>query len=145
MRPESIRRFDMFYLGSVALSVVDFVLEHDAVMAQTEAQSRAAQVSLGAGFVNGGFAVWTALMVLLWFFAAHRRSNVAKWIIVLLAVIGLWGLPALVTGSFTTAKIVSLLSFMLSWVAVYFLFRADAKAWFGKSESDGAAAPVGED
>jgi hypothetical protein len=34
---------------------------------------------------------------------------------------------------------------MLAWVAVYFLFRSDAKAWFGKSEPDGAAAPVAED
>jgi hypothetical protein len=77
MRPESIRRFDMFYLGSVALTVVDFMIQHDAVVAQMESQSQAARLSLGAGVVNGAFAVWIAFMVLLWFLAAHRRSNVA--------------------------------------------------------------------
>ena len=130
MRPESIRRFDIFYLGSLALSVVDFFLERDAVVAQAEAQSRAANVSLGGGFVTGAFVFWMALLLLLWFLASHKRSGVAKWIIVLLAVIGLWGVPGLVTGAFTTAKIVSLLSFVLSWVAIYFLFRPDAKGWF---------------
>ena len=145
MRPESIRRFDMFYLGSVALTAVDFMLQHDAVVAQMESQSQAAQVSLGAGFIDGAFALWIAFLVLLWFLAAHRRSNVAKWLIVLLAVINLWGVPALVTGGFTTAKIVSLMSFVLSWAAVYFLFRADAKAWFGKSPADEPAGSVAED
>lgn len=142
MRPESIRRFDMFYLGSVALSVVDFVLEHDALMTRMETQSQAAKVSLGAGFVNGLFAVWIAFMLLLWFLASHKRVNIAKWIIVLLVVISLWGLPGLVVGTFTTAKIISLLSFMLSWVAVYFLFRPDAKTWFAASPADEIAAPA---
>lgn len=137
MRPESIRRFDLFYLASLALSVVDFVLGRDAVVAQMEAQSKAAKLSLGGGFVTGLFVFWIALMLLLWFLASHKRSNIAKWIIVLLAVVSLLGVPGLVTGAFTAARIVSLLSFVLSWIAVYFLFRADARAWFG------AGAPAG--
>ena len=135
MRPESIRRFDIFYLGSLALSVLDFFLERDAVVAQAEAQSRAANVSLGSGFVTGAFVFWMALLLLLWFLASYRRSGVAKWIIVLLALIGLWGVPGLITGAFTAARIVSLLSFVLTWVAIYFLFRPDAKAWFAGSSA----------
>lgn len=136
MRPESIRRFDMFYLGSIALSVVDYFIERNAVLASVEAQSQAARLSLGAGFVDGAFAFWTALMLLLWYLAAHRRSTVAKWLIVLIVVISLFGVPGLVTGAFTGAKVISLLSFLLSWIAVYFLFRSDAKAWFAGTAAE---------
>ena len=36
MRPESIRRFDLFYLAALALGALGFVLNYDAAVAQVE-------------------------------------------------------------------------------------------------------------
>lgn len=137
MKPASIRRFDLFFLGSLALSLIDYLMERDAVIAGMQAEAQAAGVALGSTVADGSFAVWIALMVLLWFLASGRHSTVAKWIIVILIVVSLWGLPGLFTGAFTTAKIISLLSFVSSWIALYHLFRPDAKAWFGGPATDG--------
>ena len=136
MKPASIRRFDLFFLGSLALSLVDYLIERSAVVASMQAEAQAAGVALSSAVADGSFAFWMALMVLLWFLASSRRSTVAKWIIVLLVVVSLWGLPGLFTGPFTTAKIISLLSFLFSWVALFYLFRPDAKAWFSGRAAD---------
>jgi len=135
MRPESIRWFDLTYLGSVALSAVDFVLERDALTAQLTAQFGESGLTLGAGIVTGTFVAWMAFLVLLWFLVARKRMAGAKWVIVLLVAIGLYALPTLFTGTLTPERVVSVLSLVLSLVAVYCLFRPDAKAWFAARES----------
>ena len=49
MKPESIRRLDMFYLGSIALSLVGYLISYDAMVRQMEAKTAAAGVQLGSG------------------------------------------------------------------------------------------------
>jgi hypothetical protein len=130
MRPESIGRFDLFYLGSLALSVVNFFLEHANYVATIEAQARGGGVLTGTTAVDIVFACWAAVMLLLWYLVAWRRNVIAKWIIIVLVAFSLIALlPGLGTSGFTTVKLVSLLSVFLSIVAVYFLFQPDTKAW----------------
>jgi hypothetical protein len=136
MKPQSIRRFDLFYLGSIALSVIWFVLSYDGVVADMEARTAAAGVQLGAGLAIGSFLFGLAISLLVWFLASQKRLVVAKWIIVLLFVFSLFGLQGLFSGPWTIAKIVSLLSFILSAVAVFFLFTTDANAWFRGDAAD---------
>ena len=135
MRPESIRRFDMLYLGSIVLSVVGYFMSYDAMVGQMKAQTVAAGIELGSGVVIATMAVGIAISLLLWFLVSRKASTIAKWIVVLFFVVGLlsaagvWT-PSLFSGAWTLLKTVSALVLLLEAAAVYFLFQPDAKAWF---------------
>jgi hypothetical protein len=144
MRPESIRRFDLFYLASLALSVLGFFLSYDAVVAGVEAESAAAGLQMGSGLAIGSFIFGIVLYLLLWFLVSRRRVAIARWLIVLLFLINLIGAPALFAGGFTLVKTISLVSLVLSAVAIYYLFQPDTKAWLAgeaPSETAGLAEP----
>lgn len=136
MRPQSIRRFDLFYLASLALSVLGFALGYDAVVRQVEAQSAQAGVPLGAGFAIGTFAVIFAIGLLLWFLVSRKRVGIAKWIIALLFIIDLLDLPAIVMGEMTVLRILALLTLVLRAVAVVYLFHPDTKAWLARDPAE---------
>lgn len=130
MKPASIRRFDIFYLAWVALTVVDFFLQRAAYVAQVDAAAQGGGLMLGSSFVTVVFVVWVLFMLLLWWLVSSRHSVVAKWIIVLLAIIGIFGVPDLFRHGFTTPVIVALLMLIASVAAAYSLFTPGAKAWF---------------
>jgi hypothetical protein len=136
MRPESIRRFDMFYLGSVALMVLGFVISFDAAVASIQAQTAAKGVQVGAGFTIGIFAAVLLIDLLLWFLISRKRMALAKWLLVLLVIVDLYGVPALFSGALTPPKMISLLRIVLDAVAVAFLFAADAKAWLTRGPTE---------
>lgn len=144
MKPESIRRFDMSYLGSIVLSVVGYFMSYDAMVGQMEARTAAAGMELGSGAVIATMAVGTAISLLLWFFVSRKASAIAKWIIVLIFVVGLlsavgvWA-PGLFSGPWTGLKTVSAVMVLLEAAAVYFLFRPDAKTWFDAPAADDPA------
>jgi hypothetical protein len=111
-----------------------------------EARTAAAGMELGAGAVIATMAVGTAISLLLWFFVSRKASAIAKWIIVLIFVVGLlsavgvWA-PGLFSGPWTGLKTVSAVMVLLEAAAVYFLFRPDAKTWFdGPAADDPASA-----
>jgi hypothetical protein len=141
MKPATIRRFDMFYLAWVALTVVDFLLQHGAYVAQVNAAAAQSGIVLGTTFVTVAFGIWTLFMLLLWYLVSHKRSVVAKWIIVVLVVLGVFGVPTLFEHALTTAGIASVLALLVSVVAAWSLFGPEAKAWFA---GDGPAEPVEE-
>jgi hypothetical protein len=139
MRPESIRKFDLFYLASIALSVLGFFLSYDAVVADVEAQSAAAGLQMGSGMAIGSFVFGLVLYLLLWFLVSHRRVAIARWLIVLLFLVNLISAPALFAGGFTLVKAVAVLSLVLSAVAIYYLFQPQTKAWLtGEAPSERA-------
>lgn len=144
MRPESIRRFDLFYLAALALWVLGFVLNYDAVVAQVEVQSAAAGLPLGSGFAIGVFAFLLGIWLLLWFLVSRKRVGFAKWIIVGLFVIDLFDLPALVSGNMTALGIIPLIVLLLRAVAIFYLFQPDTKAWLAKDRGE-PAEPVQSD
>lgn len=145
MRPESIRRFDLFYLASLALSVVGFVLSYDAVVAGVEAQSAAAGLQMGSGVAIGSFAFGIVLYLLLWFLVSRKRVAIARWLIVLLFLISLIGAPSALAGGFTLVEAISLLSLVLLAVAIYYLFQPDTKAWFSGEAPSETAGPADSD
>jgi len=139
MKPMSIRRFDLFYLASIALSVVTYVLSYGPMVASVQARTVVAGMQLGAGTVIATMVLSVGLSLLLWFFASQRRAVVAKWIIVAFFVLGLTGIPGLIAGEWTLLKTLSALNLLLEAVAIFYLFQPDAKAWF--AERNVAAAP----
>jgi hypothetical protein len=132
MKPESIRRFDLFFLASLAVLVVGFVISFDATVASMQAQTAAQGLQVGAGFTIGVFAAVLVVDLLLWFLVSRKGVAIAKWLLVLLLVVDFFGLPSLVTGGLDTAKILSLARIALEAVAIAFLFTAGAKPWFAR-------------
>lgn len=131
MRPNSIVQFDRFYLGSLVLAVINSAFS----MKDTLSDPRIASSGLGLGFVVGVQVFSFALILLLWFFISRNASNVAKWILTVLTVGGvLMTIPSLPTlagrGLLSTAAVVVITGLQI--VAVVYLFRPDAKAWFAR-------------
>lgn len=125
MRPQSIRLFDVAYLGSLAIGVANMA---------TGWTGTAGEMAV--------FAIGIAISLALWYFTSFRASNVARWLVVILTGFGvLMTLPTLdasvVGGSLTGASIV--LALVLEVAAIVLLFRADARAYFARG---GAAVPA---
>lgn len=143
MKPESIRRFDLFFLASLALFAAGFFISLGATAAAIEAETAANGLKIGGNaFAIGLFVVVFAINLVLWFLVSRKGTNIARWLLVVLLVIDLFGLPSLLSGSLSLPTIVSLLRILLEAVAIAFLFRADAKPWFGgqPGEDSGPAA-----
>lgn len=140
MKPASIRRFDLFYLASIALSIVTYVLSYDTMLASVQARTASAGVHLGAGTVVATMVISIGISLLLWFLVSRSRMAVAKWIIVLFFVLGLTGIPGLISGAWTLLKTLSALNILLEAAAIYYLFQPDAKAWLAERHAAPASA-----
>jgi hypothetical protein len=139
MRPESILMFERLFLASLVVSAGSFVIGYDAAMRAVETDPAMQQFGLGGSFMIGALAVSFAIYLLLWYLIAHRASNVARWILVVLVALGVASLPLALTGPMSFTVLLNLAVYALEVAALVFLFRADAKAWFrGERPSDPA-------
>ncbi len=135
MRPASIRKFDLFYLGSLALGVVNFFFGFDMMKAQAAAQLAAnpSLAGLDAGTIMiVSFVIGLAINLGLWALISRLRIELVKWILVLFVLWGLVSLPALVSNGITLIVALSLLTYALQIAAIVYLFKPDAKAWFAE-------------
>lgn len=137
-RPSSIVTFERIVLLSLALGVLNTFLSWDHTMAMLEEQG------MGTGSVIGIQVVTTALYLLLLWFISRRASPVAKWIYIVLSVLGILsavvGLGEVAKAG-TLSLIISIVQYVLLIVSLWLLFRPDAKAWFndGRGGDDAAA------
>lgn len=134
VRPKSIRLFELCYLGSILVGAVNTAL----TWAETNASVEAGQVKqmLGPWFVPLSAVFIYTLWLLLWYFTARARSNVARWVVVVfygLSLIGFVFTLGVAAKSDGATLALSVLSLLLTTAAVFFLFRRDAAEWFGKS------------
>lgn len=130
MQPESIRKFTLFYLGSLVVWLVTTFLQYDALLAQAEVQIGRANEELGGVAVIVSIVAWAAIMLLLWHLVARKGYAIAKWIVVLLFLFNVFTSFGIAAGGISLPEIVVLVSFVLQAVAVFYLFQPDAKAWF---------------
>ena len=146
LRPTSITNFERCYLGSIALGFIILALTWNSQLALLARNPATAQLSGGAiyGSLLTGLVIGAVVAILLWYFAARRASVVAKWIIVVFFAFGVLSLlnslskgmvPPGLGGVLTIANIV------LQGVAVWMLFKPDAKAWFADR---GRSANIGD-
>lgn len=127
MRPKAIVNFERLFLASIVLSTVQLAMQAGARIGQvgpvTELVIEAAGILV------------SVLLVLL---ASRRRSNVARWLLVVLTALGL-----LATGitlgrdlgggkGVDAAWLVSLLAIALQTAAVAMLFAPEAREWFAR-------------
>jgi len=134
VRPKSIRLFELFYLGSVLVGAVNAAM----TWAETSASAEAIQVRqmLGPWFIPFSTVFLYTLWLLLWYFTARARSNLARWAVVVFYALSLVGFVfTLAVGSAPAplSLALSAVSLAFTTVAVVFLFQRDASEWFGKS------------
>ncbi len=132
-QPQSVRRFELLYLLSVAASILGTFQTWDDTL---DMFRQSAGVQLDPLILVGILAVLYGISLLLWYLAARRRSNIARWILLVLMLISLIGLPAFFLGSFDIIKALGLASTALSVAAVIMLFRPDARPWFTREEAE---------
>jgi hypothetical protein len=138
-RPQSIVWFDRFYLASLLLSIVNSALEWSRTESNL-AQSPGSEM-LPSWFMASIIGFSLAVSLLLWFLISRRASKVAKWINIVLFGFGLLTIPAIITTASTGATsplsaAATLVAFLLSALAIWMLFRPDAKAWFAGRGDD---------
>ena len=128
MRPNSIVKFEQFYLGAMVIGLVNGALNWSNSAALLEADPSLA--GWGSGFLVVSMVIGIGIALLLWYFAARKASNVAKWIITVFFGFSLISLPF----SFGTLPmlnlVVTLVTYVLQAYAVYLLFQPDARQWF---------------
>ena len=139
MRPESVIMFERLFLLSLAVSAGSALVGYDEMMRAVTGDPAMQRLGLGSGFLLGAMAASFAIYLLLWYLIAHKSSNIAKWILIVLVAIGLATVPMSLTGALTTPLLLNLAVYALEVASLVYLFRADARAWFrGETRSDPA-------
>ena len=144
LRPLSIINFERCYLGALLIGLINSFITIPAMLRTP--QLAQASATLGTGFLYITATVGILITLLLWYFAARRASIVAKWIIVVFFAIGALGMIRNLATGFRgivgpLPAVLSIVGFVLQAVAVYLLFKPDAKAWFADR---GRAVNVGD-
>lgn len=140
MKPASIKKFDLLWLGSVVVGLIGIVLGWDLLMSQMGTELAAQADAQGIDAADAGslafgtaivvIAISVGLSLLLWALISVWRIEFVKWLIGLLAV---YGVVSALIGLGVGANLLTisgLISALMGIAAVYFLFRPDAKAWF---------------
>lgn len=134
MRPQSIKMFDMLFLASLAVGLVNAFVSYESTMAELAA------TGLGIGFFLAIMAFSYGIILLLWFFISRQASNVARWIFVVLTGIGVAFMPF---GLFAMPPLEIILAIIVTALqigSIYFLFQPDAKLFF-ENKGKGAVDP----
>jgi hypothetical protein len=140
MRPKSIVNFERVVLLGILIGIANTWLSWGKMLALAQAQAAAqgSAMKIGPGFLVGTQVVGIAIFLLLLWLIARKGSPIAKWIYVVLAVIGLIfaviGIgKAAALG--TVPLVLSIVSHLLTLASLWFLFQPDAKAWFSEGRS----------
>lgn len=145
-RPVSIKRFEQFYLGSWVVGLIGLAINWNAQVELLHNTPAAVQMGDGMvyGSLIGGTLVSAIVTLLLWYFAARRASVVAKWIATVLCVLSvlamLLGLLRHNPDVTLLTTVFGILVRVLEVIAIVYLFRPDAKAWFGETGTTGPVA-----
>ena len=134
MRPKSIVRYEMFYLAAVLLGIAATAMSWGANINTDEMKQ--IQGVFGTSFLPIFFVFVYTLSLALWYFTARSPNIAAKWIVTIWFMLSLIGLVmSLGQGQVPTdlSSVLSLAAIALNAVAVYLLFRPDARAWFGEA------------
>lgn len=127
MRPASIQWFERIYLATLVLGLVNLLVHFGKlgeVMGNTGSTMTVVMLS---------FAIGIAISLAFWYLVARRASNIAKWFLVVLVVLGVLGLPG-AYGMISTLGLpyvaLGALSTLLQVVAAGLLFTAESRRWF---------------
>ena len=133
MRPKSIVNFERIVILSILFGIVSSFVTR----AKMEAMM-AGKPHLSSGTTLGIQIVMILLYLLLIYFISRKGSPVAKWIYVVLCVLGLVfglvGLPLMMQMG-PLPLVIAIVQYALSIVSLWLLFRPDSKAWFAEGRT----------
>ena len=137
-RPASIVLFERCYLGGVVVGLVNTAMSWNATVTRLSEDPAAAQMgaSVGMGALIGGTVVGILISLFRWYFTARAQSVVTKWFITVFFVLGALGLIwSVVRGTSPQglSGVLAVIGWVLDGIAVWLLFKADSKIWFGES------------
>ncbi len=142
MKPESIRKFDWLYWASVVVGLSGLVVGWDTINAQVSTELAAnGNAQLGEDFAVGalviGAIVGAAISIALWLLISVLRIEFVKWVLIAMVLWTVITMPGGIelAGGFGLMHVPAVLSTLLTIVAIWFLFRPDAKAWFADKRS----------
>ena len=134
-KPDSMKKFDLLYLGSLAVGLIGLALGWDGLVEQMNAEFTAQGLEPESGFATGaiigGFVFGIGISVALWFLVSILRIEFVKWILVLFTVYGVVSLAGgIALAGFDPIQISGIVSTLMSIAAIWMLFRPDSKEWF---------------
>ena len=140
-KPDSIKKFDYLYIGSIVVGALGLLLGWGALMDQVNAELAAQGLEPEGGFATGaiigGFVFGTALSLALWFLVSVLRIEFVKWILLAFLLYGLFTMFVGVSQTgFDLVQVFGIISTIMSAAAIYMLFRPDAKEWFAAKRGD---------
>lgn len=133
MRPKSIVMFERVVVISLLLGILNAFLMWDRLSADAAAQGMTSDTLITVQ------AITTAIYLLLIWFIARKGSPVAKWIYVVLTVLGvllaLAGMGQTMTMG-AASIVITVIQYILLIFSVWLLFKPDAKAWFADGREE---------
>ena len=136
MKPQSIKLFDYFYLGSIFLGLLGFVSSYPTAKAQLAAQSAETGINMPPSVLIAGSALGVLFGLVLWYLVSRKRWVIAKWVIVLFFLLSLINVSSYFAGPMPLYEIYGLLGLVAQAVAVGLLFRGDAIRWLNQTPDD---------
>ena len=138
MKPRSISRFEAWYFLAVALSIVstalgwsDMSTYTDAVIDESGANSR----GMGLVLLFSSVAMFLVLALIFWAAIVLSRLGAARWVLALLIAYAAYSVGMRIANTEMGLGLIADIAAVASAaIAVSFLFRADARAWFGKDD-----------
>jgi hypothetical protein len=133
MRPKSIVNFERIVILSILFGIISSFITR----AKMEAMM-AGKPHLSSGTTLGIQIVVILLYLVLIYFISRKGSPVAKWIYVVLCVLGLvfglLGLPLIMKVG-TLPLLIAIVQYVLSITSLWLLFRPDSNAWFSEGRT----------
>lgn len=137
-KPDSIRIFDRLFWASTFIGVLNFLFNLNETSEKFANTPELVAAGFGMGFIVTTFTVSMILNILIWYFISARSSRIAKWILIVFFVVGLFSIfrnfnnPVAPQG--LAFGVVVLLTVMQG-AAIYMLFRRDSLDWFNGKRS----------
>ncbi|WP_271079005.1 hypothetical protein [Aurantiacibacter sp. MUD61] len=131
MRPDAIRKFDLFFLASVAMGLASGLLNFDAqVAALAQAWTQVGLQDQAESFIIGITIVGFAVNMLLWYLASRKRQGWVKWVLAAFVAFSAVSIVSALASDMGSLSLTGAIALLLKAIATVFLFMPDAKAWF---------------
>lgn len=142
-KPNSMKKFDLFFWGSILLSILGMFLGWDMMQEVLATNSSMAEANDVVGQGTMRTVVWASMAfgiliyVLIWFLISIKRIEFVKWVYIAFIVWGMINMPAgfEMYGGFRPVHIFGMISTILSLLAVWMTFRKDSKEWFAEKRA----------
>lgn len=133
MRPNSIVNFERIVIVSIVLGIINSWLTSDKIRALNPGTPQMSPTTTLTIQI-----VLILIYLVLIYFISRKGSPVAKWIYVVLCVLGLvaglLALPLMMKLG-AVSVIIPIVQYALSIASLWLLFRPDSKAWFSEGRT----------